>query len=189
MLTGMLMASRINIGFRHFLPAYVFMLMLAGRCVAGGGKWVLVASWCAVGAALMHTLSFGPDYLSYVSFPRHKAYLDINDSNVDWGQGVKEIAAWLDEHPPRLTKKVYVGDAWNTQFVEYKLKNRVVALNMFGAPPREGLLILSPMWEAGLWGMNPSYAALRACEPVAMIGHAIPVYDLDALRDKGVQLR
>jgi hypothetical protein len=81
-----MMTAKINIGFRHFVPAYVFAMMLASRCVAPGARWWSAGAWAAVAAAAFHGASYHPDYLSYVNFARDRPYLQISDSNFDWGQ-------------------------------------------------------------------------------------------------------
>ncbi len=47
-----------------------------------------------------------PNYISYFNFPRHKPYLAINDSNVDWGQSLKQVRDWIDSHPQQ--KPIYL---------------------------------------------------------------------------------
>ena len=94
-----MMNSKVNIGYRHFLPAYVFAMAAACRCLERATvRWSAVA-WCALGTAGLHAASYHPDYLCYTNLPRHKPYLAISDSNVDWGQGLKQARAWLDAHP------------------------------------------------------------------------------------------
>ncbi len=56
---GFLISSKVNIGFRHFLPAYAFMLLLAVRCVARGdnrlrGAIITALAWVGVAAAGVH---------------------------------------------------------------------------------------------------------------------------------------
>src|SRR5439155_4090768 len=89
-----LMQSRISIGWRHFLPAYVFLLMLAARVILARGIFWTIASWACVAIVAVHATLWHPDYLSYLNWPRKAAYLAINDSNIDWGQGLKEVRGW-----------------------------------------------------------------------------------------------
>jgi hypothetical protein len=98
--TAIAIASTINIGFRHFLPAYVFMLMLASRSVATTpNRAQAIVAWLGLAAAALHAASYHPDYLSYINFPRDKPHLAISDSNVDRCQSIKQIEGWLSEHP------------------------------------------------------------------------------------------
>ena len=97
---ALMINSKVNIGFRHFLPAYVFLVMLSSRCVARAGIG-LVPRWPGRPSRRRAStrLSFHPDYLSYLNAPRSKPYLTISDSNVDWGQSLKQVRDWLDAHP------------------------------------------------------------------------------------------
>jgi hypothetical protein len=183
-----LMNNPINIGFRHFLPAYALLLMLAGRSVAGAGRLGAAAAWSAVAAAGLHAASYHPDYLSYVNFPRRKPHLSISDSNLDWGQGLKQVRDWLDAHPQRgrTVWLFYFGDpgpAWDFPSVRYYLGDRV-ALNPPEPLPTRGLLILSPVFEAAAYNASKTrvfYDTLAPLEPDAIIGHSLLVYDLDRL--------
>ena len=86
------LSSKVNIGFRHFLPTYAFMLLARqpfGR-LPGSADWRALA-WAGVAAAGAHALSYHPDYSSYMNAPWRKPYLAISDSNVDWGQALKQV--------------------------------------------------------------------------------------------------
>jgi hypothetical protein len=171
----------INIGFRHFLPAYVPLLMLSARCVTlrwRPGQWL---AWVGVAAAGVHSLLWHPDYIAYVNFPRDKPYLAISDSNIDWGQSLKQARRWLDEHP-QDGRTVWLGYFGNLEghSVAHYLGRRVKQLDDVGASPTSGLLVISPVWVAGAYG-HGQYAFLRTRTPDAVIGHNLLVYDLDRL--------
>ena len=179
---ALLGASRIDIGFRHFLPAHAFLLMLASRCAALKGRWWRLASWGGLLAAAVHASSFHPDYLSYVNFPRSSTYLDISDSNVDWGESLKQTRLWLEAHPTG-DRPVYLRYFWrNPHGVAHYLGGKVVNLSDDDPPPAGGVLILSPVWLAGTYDPKDRYRYLRARTPDAVIGRCMLVYDLDALR-------
>jgi hypothetical protein len=178
----LLAVSRIDIGFRHFLPAYSFLLMLAVRCVAlPGGAWK-AGAWGGLAAAAVHTISFHPDYLSYVNVARKHVYLDISDSNLDWGEGLKQVRSWLDSHPLE-GRPVYLRYFWrNPHGVQHYLGGRVTNLADDDPAPTSGILVISPVWVSGEYDREDRYAALRAIEPVDVIGHCMLVYDLDQSR-------
>ncbi len=138
----------------------------------GGGAWAL----------------YHPDYLSYFNYPRHQPYLAISDSNVDWGQGLKQVREWIDAHPQN-GRPIYLGYFHNehkkSPRLDYYLGNRVISLDTLDRPPASGILIISPVWVSGAYDLADSYAALRKCEPVAEIGHCMLVYDLDTARGGG----
>jgi hypothetical protein len=174
-----LLTGRINIGFRHFLPAYVPLLILAARCASGASRVVAGAAWLGVAAAAVHVASWHPDYLSYINWPREKPYLAVSDSNVDWGQALKQVRRWLDGHP-QAGRTVWLGYFGNPEgrSVPYYLGKRVEELGEHDPAPSSGLLIISPVWVAGAYG-DDRWAFLREREPDDVIGHCLLVYDLD----------
>jgi hypothetical protein len=177
--TLLMMKTRINIGFRHFLTPYAFMLALSARCLARPCAWGTAAAWAAVAAAGFHAATFHPDYLCYINAPRHKPYLAISDSNVDWGQSLKQVRRWIEGRSPD-GRPIYLR-YFGTADVGHYLGDRVILLGADDPPPTGGLLIISPVYEAGLYDKRQVYAELRSREPVAVIGHCMQVYDLDRL--------
>ncbi len=177
--TALALTSKINIGFRHFLPAYAFMLMQASRTLAQPGRARAGLAWMAVIAAAVHSLSFHPDYLCYLNAPRHKAYLTISDSNVDWGQALKQVSAWLDAHPNQPTKPALFYFGKDNGCVRYYLSDRVIQVDEHSPQLTSGLLLISPMCLVNDFDHGNPYSALREQEPIDVIGHSILVFDLD----------
>jgi hypothetical protein len=179
--TLLAITSSINIGFRHFLPAYAFMLILCSRAMAwASGGWRAFL-WATVAAAGAHGLSYHPDYLSYVNAPWRKPYLAISDSNVDWGQALKEVGAWLDVHPAGEKKVSLYYFGKDNGCVKYYLDGRVEPIDEKSPQPTSGWLLISPVRLVGVYEERDRYAALRDLEPDAVIGHSILVFDLDRL--------
>jgi hypothetical protein len=180
--TGLFLTTRINIGVRHFLPAYVFFLLLGARAVAGRPKrWMAVAAWSGAALAALHGLLWHPDYIAYQNLPRARAYMDLSDSNVDWGQGLKQARDWIDRHPQPAGRPVYLlyfGDANSPRRVLHYLGNRVTLVPPHAPLPQGGLLIASPVWVAGPFDIGDHYVSLRERTPIDVIGHALLVYDL-----------
>src|SRR5207248_651587 len=115
----------------------------------------------------------------YINAPRHKPYLAISDSNVDWGQSLKQVRRWIDDQTAN-GRPIYLR-YFGTGDVRHYLGDRVNLLGADDPPPTGGLLIISPVYEAGLYDPRDAYADLRSHEPVAVIGHCMRVYDLDRL--------
>jgi hypothetical protein len=183
-----LILGGMHIGWRHFLPAYLPILMLSARCVAvrpiaaAARQRVLSwAAWVGIVVAAVHVHAWHPNYLSYVNWPRDRAYLAISDSNVDWGQGLKQVRRWLDENAQAVAgRPVWLGYFGNREgrSVPHYLGGRVRELSENDPAPSEGVLIISPVWVAGAYG-NDQYAFLRGRRPDAVIGDSLLVYDLD----------
>ena len=179
--TALMLTTRINIGMRHFLPAYVFMLLLAGRSLRDERKGVKIAAWGALLIAALHVVSFHPNYVSYLNLPRDRVYLSISDSNLDWGQSLKQVRDWIDRRPQtgRPVHLLYFGDPNSPMRIRYYLRDRVTPVTKKGPLPTSGLLIASPVWVAGPFDPAGRYAALRTMTPVDVIGDSMLVYDLD----------
>jgi hypothetical protein len=174
----LLMTTRINIGFRHALPAYIMLIMLASRALGDAGRKLPSLCWFAIIASALHVLMWHPDYLSYVNPPwKHPARI-ISDSNIDWGQSLKQVRTWIDSHP-HDGRPVYIGYFGGEAgpAVQYYLGDRVQRL--WSDPPEHGLLIVSPVLIWGAYAPPERFAALRDREPIAIIGHSMRVYDLD----------
>lgn len=106
--------SHIDIGDRHILPMYPFVLLF----VAGG--WVQLARRSRIALALVvialalnaaDALRYAPDYLSYFTpfVSPHRTYEYLSDSNLDWGQGLLALRHYQDEHPQEKIYLTYFG--------------------------------------------------------------------------------
>jgi 4-amino-4-deoxy-L-arabinose transferase-like glycosyltransferase len=110
----MSMTSKLNIGFRHVLPMVPFLIAFAAA--AAWQLWRRSRAWSVVVALLVafhvfSSLRSFPDYLPYSNElfgGTAKTYLVLNSSNVDWGQGLKETANYLNDHND--------GDCWLAYF-------------------------------------------------------------------------
>jgi hypothetical protein len=108
--------SRLNIGHRHLLPIYPLLCVTAGA-LAPQARRRRVAAWglglglagCAVSFALAT-----PGYLSYFSVlggGSRGGYRHLLDSNLDWGQDLKRLAAWQRAHGGEPVDLAYFGTA------------------------------------------------------------------------------
>jgi hypothetical protein len=112
---GYVSASSLNIGIRHLLPVYPVFFVLAGAAVAwlrwpsGRLLLALAALWLGAATAFIH-----PHYLAYfnelVGGPKH-GHLYLADSNLDWGQDLKRLAHYAEQHPAQPIKLAYFGSA------------------------------------------------------------------------------
>jgi hypothetical protein len=175
----------LNFAFRHFLPAYVFVLMWASRCVADGmGRGWVAGAVAGLVAAAAHVAAWHSDYMSYVNFPRRDLQYQITDSNLDWGQGLRQINAWLAAHPEYAGKPVRVLHRWDGAEVpvRYWVGDRVERIERTKPPPTDGLLIISPVWVSGVYDQGlDRYGHLRGHDPVDWIGGSLCVYDMDRI--------
>jgi 4-amino-4-deoxy-L-arabinose transferase-like glycosyltransferase len=106
-------SGNLNIGHRHMLPIYPAIFVLASAAV---GWWrqklwkamfIAAITWQAVEVASIH-----PYYLSYfnefVGGPKNGHHYLV-DSNIDWGQDLKRLAAYAQTRPGEKIKLAYFG--------------------------------------------------------------------------------
>ncbi|MFN2511550.1 MAG: ArnT family glycosyltransferase [Pyrinomonadaceae bacterium] len=115
------LTSHINIGIRHFLPAYPFLFIAAGALL----DRLLRARRARIAAVLFIALNFSwMIYEAARSFPNYIPYTNqlaggqpgwryLSDSNVEWGDDVAELATYLKA---RGETRVYavVSAGWST---------------------------------------------------------------------------
>jgi 4-amino-4-deoxy-L-arabinose transferase-like glycosyltransferase len=109
--------SPLNLGHRHILPLEPALLVLAGAAAGwapassrrGRAGLAAVLAWL-----LATTLAAHPHYLSYfnetIGGPG-RAHAWFADSNLDWGQDLKRLAAFQAEHPGEPLHLAYFGSA------------------------------------------------------------------------------
>ncbi|MBC8106967.1 MAG: glycosyltransferase family 39 protein [Anaerolineae bacterium] len=176
--------SGINIGWRHFLPPYVFLILLSCRVGATDRRPWQIAGWACIALASIHAALWHPNYLSYFNFPRHKPYLAVSDSNIDWAQSLKQAAEWIDRNPPG-DKPIYVLPFARPESpaIKHYIGDRATIIRLDDPVPRSGLLIISSVWESGANDGKRRYRFLQSQKPIAQIGGgAMQVYDLDQIK-------
>lgn len=185
--------SGLNLGVRHILPVYPFMIVLAAA--AGWGLAVRSRIGATAVAALVlfaavSSLHAFPNYLAYSNEAfggPSNTYRVVTDANADWGQGLKWVKAYVDDH--------HLSNCWfdyNVPFVDpgyYKIgcKPLLSAMGRFGmgsgvAVPSSisgAILISATEAEGLLWGpdvLNP-YELFKQRRPDALIGNIVLVYN------------
>lgn len=112
--------SAVNIGHRHILPIYPALYVLASAVAASAAPplvrrlSVLPAIWLAGVTVTTH-----PHYLGYfneLAGGWRNAWRYLADSNIDWGQDLKRLAAYTRAHPAERIKLAYFGSAKPDQY-------------------------------------------------------------------------
>jgi hypothetical protein len=113
LLFGMAIFSSIQIGDRHILPIYPFLLLLAAGLWQWAGdnrRWrVMLIAAVVLNAA--DVLRYAPDYLSYFNIfvKPDETWTLLSDSNVDWGSGLIALQKYQQEHPQEDIHLAYFG--------------------------------------------------------------------------------
>ena len=176
------MASNLNLGLRHILPVYPFLFVLVAAVLFRKPVRRPVLVLIALLAGLMvyeiariypHYLAFlftlaggpetGPDYLV--------------DSNIDWGQDIKKLGAYMKGHG---IDKVYLSYFGITDPDYYGVRNRRLEAVWHGGDPENlnGVVAISATILRGAYGGGVSYEWFRRRKPDAKVGYSIYVYDL-----------
>jgi hypothetical protein len=183
------MFSRLNIGLRHILPIYPFVLLLCAMAAKdlldrrrSGAKIVvaLTAIWALeVGWNYPDNLAF---FNALVGGPRHGAEYLV-DSSLDWGQDLKPLKRWMDRNGVGHVGLTYFGSA---DPAYYKIDCTYLPGSPFFVPPESireprlpGYVAASVTNLSGVY-VDPRsrdfYEPLRSRTPVASIGKSINVY-------------
>jgi len=183
------MTAKLNIGARHILTIYPFVLLLAGCAVNkfyGAPRKsfrLLLVSLCLL--AISEFISIYPHYLAFFNQftggPRN-GHKYLIDSNLDWGQDLKGLKHWMDEHDVRHINLSYFGTADPAYY-------RIDCTHLPGEPffdekltgdPRlPGFVAVSVTNLRGLYFPDNArnlYKPLLDMKPAAVIGYSIYVY-------------
>ncbi|MGF1634500.1 MAG: hypothetical protein ACFCVE_11670 [Phycisphaerae bacterium] len=199
--TAFMIASPINIGFRHFIPVQVLLALLAGRNLAVPLTTRLGKAWAGTSVGLVviafvSVSSWHPYYMPYLNeIPRDKPWLDISDSNLDFGTGLVAARHWLEANDTG-DRPVYVMHfgRLTAPNVEHFVAShfppgKVTRLEASDPPPADGLLIISAVFVSGLYDGTGQYHNLgHNARPDALIGNGMMhVYDMDRLASEGFE--
>jgi hypothetical protein len=194
-------SSKTQIGYRHILPVYPFLILLGARGAAwawsrsrgGQAACLLAAAWLAAGAVRVH-----PDHLAYfneLAGGPDGGYHWLVDSNLDWGQGLKELGAELKRRggPPVYLSYFGVADPsyYGIRYAPFGWVTNVDRRDGAAEPgPRDPVLLaVSATNLQGVYFQNKeAFAWLKERAPVFVAGHSIFLYDLTADADGRARL-
>jgi hypothetical protein len=188
-----------NLGMRYVIPALPFLHLLGGVGLVtlleagrrGRAVGLLLVVWLVVAAA-----GIFPDHLSYFNELACAASdargigldggarcgpLWLDDSNVDWGQGLDQLAAWLAAHPgPERVRLAYFGSVPPERF---GVRHEPLDARLLTDSPPRGRYAVSAHIYARLRGALAAEAGTRNAwllrtPPTAIVGHAYYIWDV-----------
>ena len=185
------LTAKVQIGYRHVMPVMPFLAALAGLALARLAAMGARRAWLAgIFAVLIpvSALTAHPHYLAYfnqLSGGPSEGYKYFVDSNLDWGQGVKELPAHLKEKGNLPVIFAYFGTARPEAYgVKYAPLGLLSNVEMRGTGERvcgmrDLLLAVSATNLQGTYYPDKaSFAWLKERKPVFAAGHSIFLYDL-----------
>ncbi len=184
-----------QIGIRYIMPVLPFAHLLEGLALAAlftpSGKWQRPAALALCAWLVFADAGIYPDHLSYfnesaclLSDPG-KIGIDggsrcgiywLDDSNVDWGQGLKQLKSWLDRNAPGKTIQYSSDYAFPTS--AYGISSVKAKLTDLATRPGPGLYVVSASIVARIPAIQGASDWLRRYPPKAVVGHALYVYDV-----------
>ena len=182
---AMAVSSRMNIGVRHILPVYPFCILIAA---AGLAHWALSSRFKTIAASLIllfavcDSLRAFPNYIAFsneLDGGTSRTYRFLNDSNVDWGQSLKEVAQFVEKN--------HVGECWIAAQGNPEIAGAMLPCHVLPAPfsPRATLPEAIPTEISGTVFLSSAakdpdffavYKPISAWRPQTVIGGAMLVY-------------
>ena len=196
---GVAMAGNINIGNRHILPIYPFLIVSASKLgrvfEPGRAKWMAAAcavllAWNAIEVARVYPHDLA--YFNQIAGGPDGGYNWLVDSNLDWGQDLKELARYRREHPDEPFYLAYFGTASPEYYgiratylpsVNIEAFRNPGGFARFSDVPSGATIAVSAtglqcvmLNDQRAKGIERFMAELRPQAPIARIGHSIFIY-------------
>jgi hypothetical protein len=190
-----------NLGFRYLIPALPFLHLAGGigaRSLWESGSTLKRGALGVLGAWLgFNAWGISPDPMTFfneaacLTTSPSKIGRDagsacgplwLDDSNVDWGQGVKQLASWLHANAPgRRIGLAYFGTARPDIYgIEF---DRMGTDDLMRGLPMGLYAVSSHLWARtrgqlqARFGDGPQNWITRV-EPKTVVGHAYYIYDI-----------
>jgi hypothetical protein len=98
------MSGKINLGVRHILPIYPFLILLAACAAAYYGNHLRLAAVICGALLLAQAVSYARSYPNLISYANEawggqkNVHRFLGDSNVDWGQSLYRVREYTAAH-------------------------------------------------------------------------------------------
>jgi len=181
-------ASGVNLGVRHVLPIFPFLVLLAAAgasmLLARGGlrRTLAVAAMLTiaieVGRSEPYPLSF---FNTLAGGPAHGGRY-LADSNLAWGGSLKALRRWMDRHDIETVNLAYFGSvdpaAYGVRAI-YLPSSATFLGDRLGKPQLPGYVAISGTTLDGVYlprWWRRFYSGFRDREPAAVIANSMRVY-------------
>jgi len=164
--------NKINIGLRHILPIYPFIFLYCSKITKIKLKAKNIIIILLVIFLIFSTVNAHPNYISYFNeFAGDKPYDYVIDSNIDWGQDLKGLKVYMEEHNINNITMAYYGSGSR----DY----RKITWTELSCKPQPGLFAVSVNRLIGFTEKDSSCLWwLRELEPIDNVGNSIIIYNV-----------
>jgi hypothetical protein len=183
-------STSMQLGLRYILPVLPFVVLFASQV----GRWAQWKSYplraavvCVLAALAPAAIRYHPNHLAYfneLSGGPARGYEHLIDSNIDWGQNLRDLKDYLEEQGIGKIGLAYFGTAPPTELgIDFELPPAWI--------PEPGWYAVSVNYLQGRSHAlrDPAgghfapefgaYAYFRSFEPDDRIGYSIYVYHID----------
>jgi Dolichyl-phosphate-mannose-protein mannosyltransferase len=114
-----LLFSHIDIGVRHYLPAYPFLFILGGALLdrmiksPHARRAGMIAALTLLGWICVEAWRAFPNHIPYMNqfaSSSHPHWWYLSDSNVEWGDDARELALYLQARGETRVRSAFLGD-------------------------------------------------------------------------------
>jgi len=183
-----------EVGVRYVMPALPFGHLLGGVGLAA--LFRMTAGWARAAAALLcawvvvAALGVYPDHLPYFNESAcllrdpgaigldggtRCGPLWLDDSNVDWGQSLKQLKTWLEHHAPG--REILLLNTFGFPPEVYGIRCHKLDPNDLAVEPQPGLYAVTAHMVARIPAYPGASDWLRRTPPLAIAGHSLYIYD------------
>ncbi|EKD56976.1 MAG: glycosyl transferase family protein [uncultured bacterium] len=176
------MAQKLNIGVRHLLPIMPFIFIWCAKLMVEFYNYlknskinrslVLIFFSFLVFWLIFGTIRIYPHFLSYFNetVGASNGSQVLSDSNIDWGQDIKRLKTWLDDH--KITQPILLEYYWDgdDSISYYGINYNKLERN---DPTQKGYIAV------GVSAVNNSeFSWLKNYKPIDQIGYSINIYNI-----------
>ncbi len=191
---GFSLMSRLNIGLRHILPIYPFIIVLCGMIFSNNLlqtlKWKKVIYLVLIFLCLWYiaeSIFIFPNYLSYfnelIGGPSN-GYKYFVDSNLDWGQNMPALKSFLENNRTEGVILSYFGNAdpyyYGINYQYLPLCGKAKIPSNYHSPKKDFyyIAISATHLQAVFTFDHHCFDWLKNRKPYARIAYTIFLYDI-----------
>lgn len=177
----------IDLGVRYLMPSYPFLFLIASLPVArtAGAALLRRAAGALVAAHVAVSAAATPHHLAYfnaLAGDADGAYRWLADSNLDWGQELQDLHAYMGAHGITHVRLAYFGRvAPEVYGIDYELLRGRLEPGVYAVSATFLAGLPYFLYDHGTVYDAPAnaFTVFRRYTPRAVLGHSLFVYELE----------